>query len=525
MKQTLCMLFSLVLAFAASAQSITYAQHIAPLIHYHCTPCHQKGKVAPMPFTTYEEVASYATMIAFVTKTKYMPPWKVVRPEHAFEGERGLTETQIQLIQQWVDEGLEKGETVQPSSGKENNLSTSQAGKTLTKIEELEIPDPDVVYAMAESFQQYGVYYDQFRVFVIPTHLTEDREVSAIAFVPGNKSIVRGCQISIDTSSKSKPLDDWDPQYGYFTFGELGFVPMESRWYNWHPNKTVTHFPEGTGKRLPKGAKLLLHIHYGPTGYPQNDSSVIQIKFAKQKIQQTIYTAPLIHPYNMTNDTFLLPANETFRVHAKFVVPFDMLLYGLFPQSHLLGRRWEVFTVDPANRNSEVLLEIADWDFKWKQMYDFKTPRLLKKGTVVHALAAYDNTLNNLSNPSNPARETGWGSQMFKEFFMVYFQYGIPDQAITAFDIYFNQVNVSSPVFQFDIQTSSPVKLDAAIVSFDGTQKVKLFQQQPFEAGRKSVEVSMQHLPRGNYYLELRDVVTGEAKRSLFVYLEDGMFK
>ncbi|MFT5168851.1 MAG: hypothetical protein ACI8P3_004096 [Saprospiraceae bacterium] len=36
---------------------------------------------------------------------------------------------------------------------------------------EPQMKSPDAIYSMEESFEQYGVYYDQYRVFVIPTNL------------------------------------------------------------------------------------------------------------------------------------------------------------------------------------------------------------------------------------------------------------------------------------------------------------------------------------------------------------------
>ncbi len=507
-------LILLCFAFFGMAQNVTYSKDIAPIIQRHCTSCHQKGEVAPIPFTTYAEVSSYASMIAFVTRTKYMPPWKPVHhPKHRFELERGLTDQEIHLIQEWIDNGLQKGDL------ENDNLIANK--------ENLEISAPDVVYAMAEPFEQYGVYYDQFRVFVIPTEELVDREITSIAFVPGNKSIVRSCQISIDTTSKSQALDAWDPQYGYFSFGALGFVPMESRWYNWQPGKPVTDFPEGTGKRLPKGSKILMHIHYGPTGFPQKDSSFLQIKFAKKKIKQAIYTASLISPYNMTNDSFFIPENEDVRVHAKFEVPFDIALHGLFPHSHLLGKRWEVFTVDPETKSSEVLLKIEDWDFKWKQMYDFKEPKVLKKGTVVHALAAYDNTLENLSNPSNPPRKMPWGKRMFEELFLVFFKFSeVPSNNTNPIvEIDLKQVNVSSSKIHFDILASKKSILKAAIKSFDGKQQLSLFTNKVFKDEKISVEVSLADLPKGNYYIEIEESSTGLKKQRVFLYAEDALFE
>ena len=401
----------LLLPFPAFAQNINYNQHIAPIIQKNCISCHAPGEIGPMPLNNFKEVSSYGQMINFVTKTRYMPPWKPVHPIGEIKDERRLTDEEISLIKKWAENGFAEGEGAAPVLKKE-------------KISTLEKWDATV--AMSEAFEQYGVYYEQFRVFILPTDFGEGKEISGIEFVPGDRTIVRNAMISIDTTDAVKSHDEWDPQYGYFSFGELGFEPSEGRWYNWQPGKGATVFPEGYGKFLPKGAKILLHIHYGPTGSPKKDSSFLKLKFAKTPLKKRLTTTAFLNQKNISNPTFEVLANDSVRVHARFTVPFDMEIHGVFPHCHLLGRRWEIFSVSPEGK-SDVLLKIEDWDFKWKQMYDFKTPKNLKQGTVVHALAFYDNTENNLSNPSEPARKMILGKRMFEEMFLVYFEWAKGD--------------------------------------------------------------------------------------------------
>ena len=66
----------LFLAQGGSAQNLTFAEHIAPIIYEHCTSCHRSGEVAPFSLTNYQEVADWGSMIQYVTQIGYMPPWK-----------------------------------------------------------------------------------------------------------------------------------------------------------------------------------------------------------------------------------------------------------------------------------------------------------------------------------------------------------------------------------------------------------------------------------------------------------------
>ncbi len=511
-KRFVTIAFLLFAGLSLAAQNINFSEHIAPIIFNKCTPCHQAGQIAPMPFTNYEEVSAYASMIKYVTEIKYMPPWKTVNENHNYNGDRQLTNREIELIKEWVDGGLEKGDL--------GKLPPVESKHKKTTIE-----NPDAVISMSESFEQYGVYYDQFRTFVLSTDFGQDKEIAAIEFAPGNASIVRSCFISVDNSDKVNALDEWDPGYGYFSFGEIGFVPDHSRWYTWQPLKGATIYPKDNGKILPKNAKLLLHIHYGPTGAPTKDSSYIKIKFSNKPLSTINQNIPLLHPYNLTNPPLKIPAGEKIRYHAKFEVPFDLTLSGIMPHSHLLGRKWEIFAVDPEGKNSQVLLKITDWDLKWKQQFDYEQPLQLQAGTIIHALAEYDNTSDNLLNPSDPPKSMQQGRRMFEEMFLVYFDLTIPTGlAETGIGLSSNSSLISSSKTTFNINVRNTQTVNATIKDFSGQTHLTLFQKKLFNNGEHKLNIDFENLPKGNYYLELTNqngVVVG---RSIFILVEESLF-
>ena len=69
------------------------------------------GPLAQPPFDllSYENVSARAEQIAFVTETRYMPPWKPKRGYGSFVGERGLSAAQIATIRRWVEHGKQEG--------------------------------------------------------------------------------------------------------------------------------------------------------------------------------------------------------------------------------------------------------------------------------------------------------------------------------------------------------------------------------------------------------------------------------
>lgn len=46
---------------------VNFSEHIAPIIYNNCTSCHRPGEVAPFSLTNYNEVATWAPMIQYVT--------------------------------------------------------------------------------------------------------------------------------------------------------------------------------------------------------------------------------------------------------------------------------------------------------------------------------------------------------------------------------------------------------------------------------------------------------------------------
>lgn len=493
-----------------SAQTVNYHADIAPILRKNCVTCHRAGQVGPMPLTSYAEVSPYAKMIAYVTETGLMPPFIANAPQGVFKDEKHLSAEEIGLFKKWLESGLSEGK---PPG--EKQVKIPPPAPFLTEY--------DTVIGMTENFEQYGVYYDQFRVFVLPTDFAEDKIITATEFVPGSPNIVRGCSISADRSDRVRAWDEWDPQYGYYSFGELGFVPEESRFYNWYPGKTDVHFPEGTGRILPAGTKLLLHIHYGPTGVPQRDSSHIRLQFADRPPAQIIRTFPLINPANLTNDTFLLPAGAVTRMHASFTLPFDTEIFGLQPHAHFLAQEWEIFAVLPG-RNTEVLFKTEEWDFHHKQKFTYRRPKILPAGTVIHALTTYDNTAANLFNPNEPPRTMTWGKRMYEEMFLVFFD--VAPAARNTFDnlqILYHPANVTDSLFSVQINLQKREKLSVIVSDFAGERTSRQIQNQPFPKGKHRLNIPLRNFPPGNYYLTFQNR-RGEEKHSFFVYLAEDTF-
>ena len=137
MKVHLSLIFFLFVCSIGLTQ-VTFSDDIAEIMYSNCTNCHRPGEIGPMPFTNYEEVKNWGTMIKFVTEIGYMPPWSP-NPEYKhLLNERVLTSDQKAKIASWVDNGMPQG-----NPENEPEIPIFPTGS--------QIGSPDVVLQMADG--------------------------------------------------------------------------------------------------------------------------------------------------------------------------------------------------------------------------------------------------------------------------------------------------------------------------------------------------------------------------------------
>src|SRR5688572_31869577 len=148
---------------------ITFSEHIAPIIHKNCTPCHRPDGPGPFSLITYTDVTKHKKMIRFVTTTRYMPPWPADPNYVHFADEKTLSEKEIQLISQWVENGAPVGDTT-----KMLPLPVYPEKSLLGK--------PDLVLKMKEVFPVRGDSRDRFALMKYPWEIVQDTFIKAIEF-------------------------------------------------------------------------------------------------------------------------------------------------------------------------------------------------------------------------------------------------------------------------------------------------------------------------------------------------------
>ena len=265
---------------------------------------------------------------------------------------------------------------------------------------------------------------------MLPANQTEDRFARAVEIQPGARRMVHHVILYLDTSGQAKKLDDADPGPGYSCFGGPGFNvnALAPTLGGWAPGNQPRFLPDGLGLSLPKGASVVMQVHYSAhNGIGASDQSSLGIYFTKAPVQKRVLIAPVI------NQTFVIPPGASnYEVTAAIpFLPFDAHMIGVTPHMHLLGRTMSVTATTPDGK-SVCLASVPDWDFNWQNTYTYKTAVAAPLGTGLSLSARYDNSENNLRNPNNPPKAVGWGENTTDEMCIGFVSFTLDAENLAA---------------------------------------------------------------------------------------------
>src|SRR6185503_10805956 len=196
MKKPIVILFASV-ALLPAADTVTFSEHVAPIVYQSCVTCHRPGEAAPFSLISYDDVKKRGSLIATVTKARYMPPWHAAHDFGQFADERRLTDQQIATIADWVQQGMPQGDVA-----KMPKLPQFPEGWHLGK--------PDLILEMPVGFNLPASGPDVYRNFAMPTHLTEDKWVRAVEFRPSARKLVHHVLFAYDATGAVAKMDGKD---------------------------------------------------------------------------------------------------------------------------------------------------------------------------------------------------------------------------------------------------------------------------------------------------------------------------
>lgn len=399
-------ILSIQLLFAISINAqVNWADDIACILYSNCTNCHNPKGAGPFSLMTYAEASAQSLSIKSATQSKHMPPWTADRTYRNFAHERYLTDDEISLIAQWVDNGVPQG-----------NLANAPTPPVYSSTEVITAPD----YRLQIPTYTVSGLGDVYRCFVLDPGTTVTKFLTGLEVIPGNPNIVHHVLFFHDSTSTPATLDAADPGPGYNSYGGTGSTASVLVGA-WVPGQTPYFYPSGMGVRIPAGAKLIAQIHYPQGSAGLADSTKFNILMTTSALRNVTIAPALNHGISLTNGPLFIPANTVRTFYSRYTLPaVPITVISCTPHMHLIGRSIKAFAVTPS-ADTIPLVRINNWDFHWQTQYNYRQPLRLPAGTILYGEATYDNTTNNPFQPSSPPIDVHVGEATTDEMMLIYF--------------------------------------------------------------------------------------------------------
>jgi hypothetical protein len=388
----------------------TFYRDVLPILQQHCQTCHRAGEIGPMQLMSYAQTRPFARAIADSAAKREMPPWFADPAIGHFSDDPSLTQQEIDTLVSWSNAQAPAGDP-------------HAAPRPRQWPQGWMIPQPDAVVRMTKPVALPAHGDIDYTYEIIPTGFTEDKWVQmseiqpssranvhhAVVYVrPPNSNWLRHAPVGVPFTGADM-TDEQDREDTHFTQADILLV--------YAPGSSPDNWPEGMAKFVPAGSDLVFQMHYMAHGHAINDQSSIGIIFAKNPPQQRVLTLQL------TNDRFVIPPGvDDYRVEVHGSLPNDAVLLSFFPHMHLRGKRFE-YNILRADKSTEPLLRV-NYNFYWQLSYRLAQPLALPAGTVLQAVAWYDNSKNNPHNP-DPDAAVRWGDQTYDEMMVGFFDLAV----------------------------------------------------------------------------------------------------
>jgi hypothetical protein len=398
------LLFTLLLSAVLSTNAqTTWAGDAAEVLYNNCTSCHNPNGIAPSSLMSYAEASTYAPLIQSYVTNNIMPPWTADTSYQHFSQERVMTQSERDILLNWINEGSLEGDLNQAPPTPIYNGSQQLSGT------------PDLVITAPNYMSKASNSADDYVCFVMPSGLAQNRKVRAVEVIPGNLNTVHHCLVYTDPSL-ANTTDT--------TGGNCGGPVAGDLMMGYTPGATPTVFPASSnfssGMIIEAGADVVFAMHYPEGSYGTWDQTKVNFYFYDEPVAnfREIFAEPIIEDWGFT-----INANTIDSVEVNFNnVVTDFTMLSVFPHMHLIGQKIESHAVTPAN---EVIpfVRIPHWDFEWQDFYWFEYMKKIPANSTIYGKGVYDNTVNNIHNPFSPPQNVSAGLNTTDEMFLIYYHY------------------------------------------------------------------------------------------------------
>jgi len=415
-------------ALEAYTADPTFAEHVAPILYRNCTSCHHTGGLGPFSLVEYDSAKANLKDIREMVSTNQMPPWHAEGAHDVFRNDRRLSDKDKATILQWIDAGAPQGDLKKLPARPEYTTGW-------------EIGTPDAIVSMPQDFVVPATGTIEYQYFSVPSGLSEDKWVTSIEILPGAREVVHHVLVyanvppdpAIDPAvataarraaaarqplvpNRANGLPDDTPRQDARNRPPRNMGTLIG---TTAPGTNVLVFPAGTALRLRAGTILTFQMHYTAHGHETHDRTKVGFKFATDMPDQEIFAAAFV------NGMFKIPAGaKEYAVPSDVGVNQPVQVWALFPHTHVRGVKWQ-YKLEKPDGSSQVILDVPHYDFNWQTYYMYVKPLDLPAGSKITAMAWYDNSASNKSNP-DATKDVTWGDQTWEEMQYTGMLYTIP---------------------------------------------------------------------------------------------------
>jgi mono/diheme cytochrome c family protein len=434
----------LVLGLLAAAPSTppTFHGEISEILNQNCVGCHSQGGIAPFPLNDARWAKNMAPAIADSVKAGRMPPWPPGQGTPPLKGERRLSEQAKQTLAAWAEAGAPLGE---PGS----SAAIAPPAPSL--------PKPDLYAQMSEPYTANGALQDDYRCFLLDLDFKNDSFFTGYQITPGDKQAVHHVVLFLaapDQVGVAQARDRQEAGPGWTCFGGPGLNSQNPNSVPgivgfWVPGTQGTQFPEGTGRLIRAGSRVIMQVHYNtavgtnpdqtklglvmaPAGAaikrlggmtlaapvevkcPPDQSGEACTREAAMKKTELGWIADGIHLMCGTNVAQYQAREVGDGSRQAFSCTWnnnsDLMVYGTTAHMHLRGVEFKI-ELAPDTPQARTLFYIPNWNFQWQGEYWYQEPFLIKAGEKVRVTCSYDNS-SSLPSPSGEVvkpRYMTWG--------------------------------------------------------------------------------------------------------------------
>lgn len=385
---------------------VTFNRDIAPIMFHYCATCHRPGESGPFPLLTYKDAKSHARQIAAVTKSRFMPPWLPSRGEFKFADEMRLSDAEVALIANWVEQGAAEG-------------AAADLPRKPDFVEGWQMGRPDLIVKAEKPYQLPAGGNDQYWNFIFRNAVKQTRWLKGMEVRPGDKQLVHHANVLVDRMESARAQES-SPGAGFggmeIKIESEAFDP-DSHFLFWKPGTIPYTEPAGMALRLDPGTDLVLNIHLQPSGKAQWVQPSLGLYFTDQPATRF----PMLLQLENDQKLDIPPGEKNFVVTDEFTLPEHVDLLAIYPHAHYIGKDLEAFATLP-DGTKKSLIHIPDWDLNWQAVYRYESPVELPAGTVVSMRYRYDNSDENIRNPNIPPKRVVGGNRASDEMAHLWLQ-------------------------------------------------------------------------------------------------------